>query len=159
MMTPPRERLMIFGGPAQNSEPGDQTQSKRDALAASRSREIKMRLIPLFALLLAAAPALGQTPGIPLAPLPATDLDDDAPAETFLKAARLALALGRGGEAMEALERAESRALTREVRPSRAGRPSDQNQVTLIARARTALAAGDRMATIGLIDQALTGSN
>ena len=118
-----------------------------------------MRLIPLLALLLAAAPALGQTTGTPIAPLPSTDLDDDAPADAFLKSARLALALGRTGEAMEALERAESRALTRTIRPSRAGQPSDQPQVALIARARATLAAGERMATIALIDQALAEPN
>ena len=121
-----------------------------------------MRPLPLLAFLLAATPAFSQTPattGTPIAPLPATDLDEDAPAETFLKAARLALALSRSGEAMEALERAESRALTRDVRPSRAGQPSDQQQVALIARARIALASGDRMATLDLIDQALAGTN
>ena len=87
--------------------------------------------------------------------LPTPEVDEDAPPSAFLNAARLAIAAGRDGEALEALERAESRALDRSVRPSRAGVPSPQPLVARIAEARAALAGGDRMQTLQLIDQAL----
>lgn len=87
--------------------------------------------------------------------LPAPDIDENAPPTTFLNAARGAIAAGREGEAMEALEQAETRALDRSVRPSRAGQPSPQPLVARIAQARAALAGGDRMAALQRIDQAL----
>lgn len=87
--------------------------------------------------------------------LPVPQVDENAPASVFLDAARRALAAGRGGEAQEALERAESRALDRSVRPSRAGQPSQQPVVADIAAAREALAAGDRMRVLELIDAAI----
>ena len=87
--------------------------------------------------------------------LPTPEVDENAPASVFLQAARRALAAGRGGEAQEALERAESRALDRSVRPSRLGQPSRQPVVADISAARAALAAGDRMRVLELIDAAL----
>jgi hypothetical protein len=106
-------------------------------------------------------PAAGQTPANPDAAspygvrLPTPDVDENAPPTAFLNAARGAIAAGREGEAQEALERAESRALDRSVRPSRAGLPSPQPLVARIAAARAALAGGDRMQALQLIDQAL----
>jgi alkylation response protein AidB-like acyl-CoA dehydrogenase len=108
-----------------------------------------------------AVPAAAQTlapvaaPSLPGVRLPTPEVDEDAPPSAFLNAARLAIAAGRDGEALEALERAESRALDRSVRPSRAGVPSPQPLVARIAQARAALAGGDRMQTLQLIDQAL----
>ncbi len=87
--------------------------------------------------------------------LPTPDVDENAPVSVFLDAARRALAAGRAGEAQEALERAESRALSRSVRPSRAGQPSRQPVVERIAAARQALGTGDRMRVLQLIDEAL----
>ena len=87
--------------------------------------------------------------------LPEPEVDENAPVPVLLDAARRALAAGRGGEAQEALERAESRALTRSVRPSRAGQPSGQPVVADISAAREALAGGDRMRVLELIDAAL----
>jgi hypothetical protein len=87
--------------------------------------------------------------------LPTPDVDENAPPTAFLNAARGAIAAGRDGEALEALERAESRALDRDVRPSRVGAPSRQPVVGIIASARSALVAGDRMQTLQLIDRAL----
>lgn len=106
-------------------------------------------------------PAAGQALVPPEAPspygirLPTPDVDENAPPAAFLNAARRAIAAGRDGEALEALERAESRVLDRSVRPSRAGLPSPQPLVARIAAARAALAGGDRMQTLQLIDQAL----
>jgi hypothetical protein len=72
-----------------------------------------------------------------------------------LQDARQALAAGRIGEAQEALERAETRALARSVRPSRAGTPSDQDIVEQINKAREAVAAQDRLRALQAIDEAL----
>jgi hypothetical protein len=87
--------------------------------------------------------------------LPAPDIDENAPPAVFLDAARRALAAGRAGEAQEALERAESRVLDRSVRPSRAGQPSRQPVVERISAALAALATGDRLRVLQLIDEAL----
>lgn len=87
--------------------------------------------------------------------LPTPEVDENAPASVFLEAARRALVAGHGGEAQEALERAESRALDRSVRPSRAGQPSRQPVVANITAAREALAGGDRVRVLQLIDAAL----
>lgn len=99
------------------------------------------------------SPADTKTTWAPSLPAPA--VDDDAPPAAFLDAARRAIAAGRTGEAQEALERAESRALDRAVRPSKAGQPSRQPLVQQIAKARAALLDGDRMQALTLIEQAL----
>lgn len=84
--------------------------------------------------------------------LPVPDLSENAPPRAFLEVARRAIAAGRTGEAQEALERAESRALDRSVRPSQAGLPSKQSLVAQIAEARSALSGGDRGRAIQLVD-------
>ena len=61
--------------------------------------------------------------------------------------------------AQEALERAESRALVRSVRPSRASQPSEQGIVADIAAARHALAAGDRALALDKISAALASKD
>ncbi len=103
-------------------------------------------LLALGLLVLPAAHA--QVPprqdGVPLVRLPDPPVDDDAPASAFITAARTAIAVGRAGEAMEAIERAESRLLIRSVRPSRANTPSDQAMVRTLAEARAALREGQR---------------
>jgi hypothetical protein len=106
---------------------------------------------------------LGIPPGIPagdgqsvIAPrLPEPPLDENAPPAAFLRAARQALAGGRSGEAQEALERAESRALIRSVRPDRADQASRQPLVRQIAQARQAVAGGDVARALQLIDAAM----
>ena len=87
--------------------------------------------------------------------LPAPDVADNAPPAEFLHAAERAIATNRTGEAQEALERAESRALDRSVRPSKAGEPSAQPLVKQIADARQALGEGDRLKALSLIKAAL----
>lgn len=115
-----------------------------------------------FVLSLAASVANAQTPALsppaesqPLSPLPAPPIDDNAPPAAFLQDARQALAAGRIGEAQEALERAETRALARSVRPSRADTPSDQDIIQQINKAREAVAAQDRLRALQAIDEAL----
>ncbi|MBU6497791.1 MAG: hypothetical protein KGJ41_00115 [Rhodospirillales bacterium] len=93
-----------------------------------------------------------------LAPLPVPDMPADATVHDFLVNARQALAAGRAALAQESLERAESRALTRSVRPSRAGDPSGQALVRLISRARAALATGDEAVTTQRIDAAIAAA-
>lgn len=87
--------------------------------------------------------------------LPAPPVAEDAPPGLFLQAAAQALAAGRTGEAVEALERAESRALDRAVRPSLANVPDRKPLVQQIAAARAALASGDRGRAMELIQAAI----
>ena len=124
-----------------------------------------MRLV--LAVLLVAAPAWAQTSPppqnlgtVPIAPaLPAPTVDDDSSPLVFLLSARQAVVDGKLGVAQEALERAESRALVRSVKPSRAGIPSDQGIVADIAAARHALAAGDRTTALDKISAALANKD
>ena len=87
--------------------------------------------------------------------LPAPLLGEDAPPAAFLRAARTALLVGRTGEAQEALERCESRILTRSTLPSRAGVPARSPFLLLLGEARGAVSQGDRLGAIRLIDRAL----
>jgi hypothetical protein len=87
--------------------------------------------------------------------LPAPAIGDDAPPAAFVKAAQGAIAANRLGEAQEAIERAESRALDRSVRPSKAGQPSRQVLVQQLAAARQALASGDKAGAMNQLSQAL----
>lgn len=98
------------------------------------------------------SPANTHTLWAPSLPVPM--ISDDAPPSAFLKAAANAIAAGHTGEAQEAMERAESRALDRSVRPSRAGEPSRQKLVQQISQARQALAAGDKMTALQLVQAA-----
>ena len=98
-----------------------------------------------------AAPALAQTAA---PPLPAPALDDNSPPQAFIDAAMKAIAVGHLGEAQEAIERAESRALDRSVKPSLAGQPSQQPLVQQLSQARQALSAGDKLQAVQLLQAA-----
>ena len=112
-----------------------------------------MKAMAIAMLLLApSAPAADQ---VPLAPLPVPAVAEEAAPSAFVTAARTAIAVGRLGEAMEAIERAESRVLIRSVRPSRAGVPSDQALVRLLAEARGALGQGDRAGALAMLAEVL----
>ena len=120
---------------------------------------ICLRIGPLVVLAALVCPAAD----VPAAPLPETEPAvppalnsdaDDPPFSAFLDLARRAIATGRLAEAEEALEQAESRALIRAVRPSLADQPSRQPVVADIRQARAALAGGDRMEALTLIDEA-----
>ena len=63
--------------------------------------------------------------------------------EAYLAAAQSALASGKTGAAQEALERAETRLLTRSTEASAASTPADMPMVQQIGQARQALAARD----------------
>jgi hypothetical protein len=88
--------------------------------------------------------------------LPAPPVSADAPPRAFLQAARTALTAGRTGEAQDALEMAETRALDRSVAPSQAGTSSQQPLVKQISDALKTLLAGDNARTLQLIDAALS---
>jgi len=99
----------------------------------------------------------GDTSSVIAPRLPTPSVGDDASPLAFLQAAERALTLGRTGEAQEAMERAESRLLDRDVAPSSAGKPSGQTLVAIMGDARRALAAGDRAGAMRLITEAERG--
>ena len=90
-----------------------------------------------------------------LAPnLPSPPLGPDATAADFLHAARAALAAGRTGEAQQALEMAQTRALDRSVPQGQTNEPSRSPLVTSIGAALQALGTHNRAATMQAIDAA-----
>lgn len=92
----------------------------------------------------------------PIAPrLPTPAIGEDGTPRDFLMAARRALAANHTGEAQEALERAESRALAGNILASDIAQPSQQPMVTVIGHARLALANGDKTAALATIDEAI----
>lgn len=88
----------------------------------------------------------------------AQPVEDSSPL-AFLLTAKSGVESGRWDEAQEALERAETRVLTRSERPSRAGAPSAQQIVRALQRARQAVAAHDRGAATDAIGAALADAN
>jgi len=96
----------------------------------------------------------GATTHSDLAPnLPSPPAGDDI--QTLLLDARTALKAGRTGEAQEALERAETRALDRSVPAGDERYAADGPLVAAIGRSRAALAAGDITGSIAIITVAL----
>jgi hypothetical protein len=87
--------------------------------------------------------------------LPSPDVGKDASVHTLLLAARAALIADRTGEAQEALERAETRALDRSVPLFQTGVPSQSPLVGKIRDTLHMLGTGDRMATARLLDEAI----
>ena len=89
--------------------------------------------------------------------LPAPALGADAMVATYLRTARASLVAGRTGQAQQALEMAETRALDRSVAQGQADTPSHSALVARIGAARRALGAGDRAQALHRIDAALAG--
>jgi hypothetical protein len=87
--------------------------------------------------------------------LPSPPLGPNAGPADYLRAARASLAAGRTGEAQQSLEMAQTRLLDRSVPYAQTNQPSGNPANAAIEEARHALAAGDRAATIRLIDAAL----
>jgi len=95
-----------------------------------------------------------QTTRSPLAPsLPSPPAGDDI--QTLLLDARQSLEAGRTGQAQEALERAETRALDRSVPAGTERDPATGPVVRAAVSARQALAAGNIEAAIRIITEAL----
>jgi hypothetical protein len=97
----------------------------------------------------------GDTHNLIAGRLPTPAIDENAPPAAFIDAARQALAAGRTGEAQEAIERAETRALDRAIPPSQAGTPSQQPLVQQLRDARMALGSGDKPRTMAILAAAL----
>lgn len=89
--------------------------------------------------------------------LPNPDASGNTP-EAFLMAAQRALAAGQTGRAQEALERAETRLLTRSTDPSMANTPDNAPMVMQISQARQALARRDTAGARQAIDMAMAGN-
>ena len=124
--------------------------------------------LPLLSGILLAAPAFAQSGGSSLmqdatslmggatgsglaSKLPVPQVTDDS-ALSYLKAARSALAGGKTGLAQEALERAESRLLTRDVAPSQASSAISDPSVSEISKALQALATGQTSTALQVVD-------
>ena len=90
--------------------------------------------------------------------LPAPAVGADATVQTYLRAARTALVAGRTGQAQQALEMAETRALDRSVPQGQTGTQSRSRLVADIGAARQALGAGDRGQALRRIDTAIATS-
>ena len=87
--------------------------------------------------------------------LPAPDAGGNSP-EDFLRAAQRALAAGRTGQAQEALERAETRLLTRSTEASAASVADANPMVRQISEARSALGRRDTAAARQAITTAMS---
>ena len=96
------------------------------------------------------------SPIAPTLPLPNAERQT---ARGYLHAARDALAAGRTGQAQEALEMAETRALSRSVPPADARAPSNSAFIHQIGEARMALGRRDRNGALRIIDDVLGGVN
>jgi hypothetical protein len=89
------------------------------------------------------------------APLPEPPVGDNAAIHDYLLAARNALAEGRNGEAQEALEMAETRALDRSVPLFQTSTPSSDPMVERITQVLHTLGNGDRLEAMRLLEQAI----
>lgn len=110
----------------------------------------------LLASLLMAAPALAQTsmPG-PVPPTtPATGMPDSP--SVLLRQAQGSLAAGRLPQALEFVEQAETRVLTRSVLATEAEAPARSAAITAMAGARSALARRDRATAGAQLTAAIT---
>ena len=87
--------------------------------------------------------------------LPSPVIGSNANAVDYLRAAQNALQAGRTGEAQQSLEMAQTRLLDRSVPMGQTNNPSDNPAVSQVSQALKALAAGDRMQTMQLIQSAI----
>ena len=113
---------------------------------------------------LAAVPSPGANPDTGARPggigtvapnLPSPPVEENAPPRAFLLAARGALAAGRTGEAQQALEMAETRALDRSVPLFQTRAPIQDPLAAKIEDALRALGAGEREQAMLAIEQAI----
>ncbi len=93
----------------------------------------------------------------PIAPrLPTPPVPDGASPQQYLAAAKRALEAHRTGEAQQALEMAETRALDRSTAPSAANIPDSNPLIGQITKALDALAQKDYRTTNQMIDTAMS---
>jgi hypothetical protein len=92
----------------------------------------------------------------PIAPnLPSPAIGENATPRDYLVAARAALVQGKTGEAQQALEMAESRALDRSVPLFQTSTPDANPLIGQITQALNALGAGDRGRAVQIIEAAM----
>jgi len=92
----------------------------------------------------------------PIAPhLPTPSVGDDGSPRQYLMAARQALSAHRTGEAQQALEMAETRALDRSTAPAAASMPDQNPMVRQISLALDALSRRDWAGADRIIDRAM----
>jgi hypothetical protein len=84
--------------------------------------------------------------------LPSPPIGQNASVHDYLVAARSSLAAGRTGEAQQAMEMAESRALDRSVPRSPTIAPVKDPTVAKITDALNALGSGDRARSVSILD-------
>ena len=87
--------------------------------------------------------------------LPAPPIGENASPRDYLAAARTALLQGRTGEAQQALEMAETRALDRSVPLFQTNIPSGNPLVDEIRQALHALGSGDRGRAVQIVEAAM----
>lgn len=87
--------------------------------------------------------------------LPSPQVGANANVVDYLRAAQYSLQAGRTGEAQQSLEMAQTRLLDRSVPQAQTNNPSDNPVVSQISQALRALAAGDRVQTMQLIQSAI----
>lgn len=100
----------------------------------------------------------GDTNSLVAGRLPSPSAGADSTVLGYLLSARGALAAGRDGEAQEALERAETRALDRSVPLFQTGTPDRNPTVERIHRVLMALGNGDRLAAMQQLEKAIAGA-
>ena len=88
--------------------------------------------------------------------LPTPAIGENATVRDYLLVARSALAAGRTGEAQQALEMAETRALDRSVPLFQTAAPIVDAQVARIENALHTLAVGERLEAIRIVEEAIT---
>ena len=98
----------------------------------------------------------GDTRSVLAPNLPTPAIGENAAMRDYLVAARSALAAGRTGEAQQALEMAETRALDRSVPLFQTAAPIMDAQVARIEKALHTLSAGERSEAIRLIEDAIS---
>ena len=99
--------------------------------------------------------APGDTTSVIAPNLPSPPIGENASARDYLLAARSALLLGRTGEAQQALEMAETRALDRSVPLFQTNVASKNPLVEEVTQALQALSVGDRGRAVQIIEAAL----
>lgn len=97
----------------------------------------------------------GDTHDVIAPTLPSPPVGENGMVRDYLVSARSALAAGRTGEAQQALEMAETRALDRSVPQAQVDQRSDSAVVAQITNALHALGNGNRIEALRIIDGAL----
>jgi hypothetical protein len=96
-----------------------------------------------------------DTPSTIAPNLPSPAVGENATPRDYLRAARAALVQGKTGEAQQALEMAETRALDRSVPLFQTNTPDANPIVGEITQALNALGAGDRARAVQIIETAM----